>query len=354
MKSRKLVFAIAASALVVGVVVLLKLHLTSSSSGDSGKSNVVTVMVSKVERRFVTRQLSVTGALEGIHETDIISEASGKIVKINAEIDNYIPADSCIAVIENEIQEISVEAAQANSDKANADVKRVKSLFSQNAVSETQMENAVVASKAALAQLKLANKNYDNTFLRTPIHGRLAQKFVVIGQMISPGSKIATIVDDSRMKLKVGIPENQLFMVHQGSDVLVTTDAVPGGRFNGKVKTIALKADPQTRTFQGEIELPNDVKRLLRSGMFASAEITTQNNESSPVIPAAGLVEGIGGGSSVFVVRDAVSHLKSVTVGERNDSTVEILGGLELGDLVVTFGQQNLQEGTKVKYIEAN
>lgn len=156
------------------------------------------------------------------------------------------------------------------------------------------------------------------------------------------------------MKLKVGIPEDQLFMVHQGSEAFVTTDAVPGARFNGKVKTIALKADPQTRTFQAEIELPNDAKRSLRSGMFATAEIAAQNNEARLVVPSSGIIEGIGGGSAVFVIRDSIAHLMAVTVGERTDSTVEILNGINPGSLVVSFGQQNLQEGTKVKYIKAN
>jgi len=309
----------------------------------------MSVTVSKAAHGSIANRISATGTLEGAYETDIISETNGKITKLNAEVEEYVQANSSIAEVENDLQEIALESAQVNSDKADADLKRVKNLFSQNAVSETQLENVEVGAKAAMAQLKLAKKNYDNTFLKTPISGRLAQKFVVVGQMITPGTKVATIVDDSRMKLKVGIPENFVSLVKKGSEVQVKADAVPNRTFAGKIKTIALKADPQTRTFQAEIELPNDHGRSLRSGMFAKALITSVDSKSI-VVPVSALIEGSGTAFSVYVVKDSIVALKQVGVGERNDSVAEIISGLNVGDLVVNFGQQNIKDGTKVRY----
>lgn len=349
MKHRKLVWIITSLILFVGAIVILRLHSRVSTDENAGASTI-TVTVSKVKQGSVSNRIGVTGTLEGVHEADIISETSGKITKINAEIEAYMPVNSSIAEVENDLQEIAVEAANVNSDKAAADLKRIKNLFSQNAVSETQLENAEVGAKAALSQLKLAQKNYDNTFLETPIPGRLAQKFVVIGQMITPGTKVATVVDDSRMKLKVGIPENHVSFVKPGSDVQVTSDAVPDQIFSGKIKTVALKADPQTRTFQAEIELPNDHDRSLKSGMFAKAEVTTLADAGSLVIPVAALIEASGDTPGVFVVKDSVVSLKHVTLGARDDSLAEIVSGLNPGDLVVNFGQQNIKDGSRVRY----
>ncbi|HUI30960.1 MAG TPA: efflux RND transporter periplasmic adaptor subunit [Candidatus Acidoferrales bacterium] len=350
MKSRRSILVVVISVLLIGTIIVLRLRSHAMVDGDAGSSTIA-VTVSKAEPGSVTNKINVTGALEGVHETDIISETSGKITKINAEIEAYVSVNSSVAEVENDLQEIAVEAAHINSDKAAADLKRVRNLFTQNAVSETQFENAEVGAKAALAQLKLAQKNYDNTFLRTPIAGRLAQKFVVVGQMITPGTKVATVVDDSRMKLKVGIPENYVSFVKPGSDVQVTSDAVPNLIFSGTIKTIALKADPQTRTFQAEIELLNDRNRSLKSGMFAKAEIATSDGGvASLVIPAVAIIESNGNSPAVFAVKDSVASLKHVTLGRRNDSVVEVLSGLTCEDLVVSFGQQNLKDGTKVKY----
>jgi len=354
MKKKKLAWAITLPIVVIGAIVILRLHSHSSNAGNSAEPAAVSVTVSRVRRGSIVNRISVNGTLEGIHEADIISETSGKITKINAEVAEYVRVNSSIAEVENDLQEIAVEAAHVNNDKAAEDLKRVRNLFSQNAVSQTQLENAEVGAKAAMSQLKLAQKNYDNTFLRTPIAGRLAQKFVAIGQMVVPGTKIATVVDDSRMKLKVGIPEDYVSAVKPGSDVQVTSDAVPTGIFSGKVKTIALKADAQTRTFQAEIELFNDHDRSLKSGMFAKAKINTLPDAGSTVIPVTALVEDGAIATGVFIVEDSVVSLKHVTLGARDDSQAEIVSGLNPGDLVVSFGQQNLKDGTRIRYTMDN
>lgn len=350
MKSKRLMLIFVASILFIGAVVILRLRSQSSAGGDAAKSSIMSVTVSRVEHGSVSRSLDMTGTLEGIHEADIISETSGKITKINTEVKEYVRVNSSIAEVENDLQEIALESARVNSMKADADLKRVKELFSQNAVSETQLENAEVGAKAGLAQLKLAQRNYDYTFLRTPIAGRLAEKFVVIGQMVVPGTKIATVVDDSRMKLKVGIPENFVSYVSIGRKVKIKSDAVPNREFSGNVETIALKADLQTRTFQAEIELPNDRDLSLRSGMFAKAELTALGDSGSLVVPVAALIEGGANSPSVFVVKDSLVSLKHVSVGAKNDSLIEVVSGLNPGDLVVDFGQQNIRDGARVRY----
>lgn len=368
MKSKKLVIATLISVLFLGAAVILRLHSQTMANNDVSSARPIAVSVARVGYGTITSQIRATGSLEGVHETDIISETSGKVVKIDAEVDSYLPSNGAIAEAENSLQEISLEqaqaqvaAAQANSDKAELDLKRIKNLYSQSAVSESQMENAELAAKAALAQLrgaqaarKLAQKNFDDTALRTPIAGRLAQKFVTIGQMITPGTKVATVVDDSRMKLKVGIPEEDISLVKPGDAVHITTDAVPNQVFTGKVKTVALKADPTTRTFQVEIEFPNDHDRSLKSGMFARAEITTSINDSSIVVPSGALVETIGSGPTVFIANDSIATQKSVKIGTRTDSLVHIVSGVSIGDLVVTFGQQNIKDGSKVRPMLGN
>ena len=364
MKSKKFIFVAIILILFLGAVVILRLHSQTIADKKVNTEKPIAVDAARVGYATMTSQIKVTGALEGIHETDIISETSGKVVKIDAEVDSYLPVNAPIARVENDMQEILLEqahaqvaAARANSDKADLDLKRIKNLYPQHAVSESQLENAELGAKASLAQLrgaqaaeKLAQKNFDDTVLRTPIAGRLAQKFVTIGQMVTPGMKVATVVDDSRMKLKVGVPEENISSVKRGDKVHVTTDAVPNRVFTGKVKNIVLKADPLTRTFQVEIELTNDRSRSLKSGMFARAEITTSVNDSALVIPSGALIESNGSGYSVFVVKDSIATRRPVQIGTRNDLFVNVLSGLAQGDLVVSFGQQNLKDGSKVRY----
>ncbi len=363
MKRRVVAYSIA-SIVFLGAIIMIRMRSQASTDKSAEGARPVTVSVVAAQYGTITGRIWATGALEGIHEAEIISETSGRIVRIDAEVDSRLPANGRIGQVENELQEISLDraraqtaAAVANSQKAAADLKRIKSLFDQNAVSESQLENAELAAKSALAQLrgaqaaeKLAQKQFDDTILRTPIEGRLAQKFITVGKMITPGVKVATVVDDSRMKLVAGIPEESVSSVRTGDKVEVTSDAVPGEAYNGVVKSVALKADPMTRTFQVEIEFPNDRARSMKSGMFARAVITTYVSDSLLLIPSVALIESGTSGYGVFVVKGARAVRREITIGARNDSLVAVMSGLVPGDTVVTFGQLNLRNGTIVRY----
>ena len=359
---KKTSLVILLSVLFIGAIVVLRLESQKQEGRTTGESKPMTVGVSRVCYGSISAPLRVTGTLEGAHEADVISETNGKIVKLDAEVDCRLPRDGTIATVENDLQEISLEqaraqvvAAQASSEKADLDLKRVVSLHEQDAVSEAQLENAQLAAKAALAQYKgaeaaerLAKKSYDDTFLKTPIAGRLAQRFVTLGLMVSPGMKVATVVDDAKMKLKVGVPEEEVSLIEVGNRVKIDVDAVPGKEFDGRLTSVSLKADPMTRTFQVEIEMVNDEARSLKSGMFARADIKRELEKESLVVPSNAVIES--NGASVFVVKDSIATLRHVVLGLRNDSLVHIASGLIAGELVVSFGQQNLRSGTRVSY----
>ncbi len=368
MKSKRIVVISALTACLLGVMIVLRLQSRAATDGKAESQKIVAVTVTTVGHGAMTSQIRATGAIEGAHEADVISETSGKVVSITAEVDSYLPAGGRIAQVESELQGISLDqaraqtaAAQAGSDKSELDLRRIKSLYTQNAVSESQLENAELAAKAALAQFrsaqaaeKLAQKQFDDTALRTPIAGRLAQKFITVGKMVTPGMKVATVVDDSRLKLDVGVPEEDVSSIRQGDNVEITSDAVPGTAFHGEVKSVGLKADQMTRTFQVEIEFQNDKLRSMKSGMFARAVITTSVRDDALVIPADAVIESNGSGYSVFIVRDSHASRRQITVGARTDSLVAITSGLAPGDTVVTFGQQNLRDGAPVQYRISN
>ncbi len=363
MKTKKiLVAAIFALSIIVAMIIF---RLGSQTLSGEHKIEVegIAVSVARAGYGAIESSIAATGTLEGIHEAEVISETSGKVVEVHVDVDAYLPAGGRIAAVENELQKIALDqakaqtdAARANSEKTAADLRRVQRLFLEKAVSESGKENAELAAKAALAQLrgaeaaeKLAQKHYDDTFLRTPIAGRLAQKFITIGKMLSPGVMVATVVDDSKMKLDVGIPEEYVSSVKKGDSVTVTSGAVPGIVYHGKVKSVALKADPLTRTFLVEVEFPNDARRSVKSGMFASAVITTSAGDGVLIVPSSALSEGTRGDVSVYIVEQSRAVKRKVTVGVRGDSLVAVTKGILPGDSVITFGHQNLKDGSTVR-----
>ncbi len=368
MKTKKALTVSILSALLLGAVIIMKVNSHSKSVESAKAHETISVAIAPVVRSTLVDRIAVTGTVEGINEADIISETSGRVVSIAAGVDDYLTAGGAIAQVENDLQLISLEQAQAqtaaasaNSGKAQIDLKRIRNLYAQNAVSESQLENAELASKAALAQLrgaqaaeKLAQKHFDDTTLRTPIAGRVARSFVTVGKMITPGMKVATVVNNRKLKLDGGVTERDVSRIKKGDIAEITSDAVHGAVFHGKVVSVALKADAVTRTFEVEIEFPNDSARSMKSGMFARAAITASIEKDSFVVPASAIIENERGECSVFLVRNGRAAAREVAVGTRTDSLIVIVSGVVPGDTVITLGRQGLVNGSKVSYRSLN
>lgn len=364
MKSKTVLGLSALLAFLLLAVIMFRVGSHTGPAVEKAIDSPVAVAVAGVEYGTLVNKISSTGEVEGIYEADVISETSGKVVRVAAEVDDPLYAGGLIAGVESGLQKISLEqaraqteAARAGSDKARLDLKRITSLYAQKAVSEIQMENARLGCKSALAQLraaqaaeKLAQKHFDDTSLRAPIAGRLARRYVTIGKMVVPGMKVATVVDDERLKLSVGISEEDVASVRKGNPVEITADAVRGIVFHGVVKSVALKADPVTRSFEVEIEFPNEGNRSMKSGMFARAVISTEAMEKSLVVPAGSVIEEGGAGYVVYVVKNRTAAKRSVVVGSRTDSLVAITAGLFPGDTVITLARQGLRDGAKIIY----
>jgi membrane fusion protein (multidrug efflux system) len=183
--------------------------------------------------------------------------------------------------------------------------------------------------------------------VKAPFAGVVAMRYVNQGELLAPGMKVATLVDDSKMKLKIGIGELDVPLVKIGDRVKVTVDAVSGKEFEGRISTISSKAD-MARTYTVEVEIPNSDKSL-KSGMFARAEIDREAARNVPTVPATAIIYN-GTRQQVYTI-DAqnIAHLKGIKLGTTTPDRAEIVEGLNQGENVVTFGQPQLKDGAHVK-----
>lgn len=320
----------------------------------------VTVKTAQVELASMAASLKVSGSLEGIREAVVSSETQGRIVSQALHIGSRVGQGAAIVRVDAELKNIAVLqaaaqrlAAEAAFEKAELDHERNVQLFSQNAITKNQLELSALGVKSAQAQLKgaqtsesLAKRQLSDASVKSPFSGLVSQRFVNQGETVSPGTRIATIVDDSKMKLKVNIGEMEIGYLKMGDRVNVTVDALPGQKFAGRVAAISGKAD-MARTFSTEIEIENPGKAL-KSGMFARAEILREAAREVAAVPADALITN-GASTQVFVVKNGVAHLTAVKAGTSTPQRVEILEGVAAGDEVVTFGQSQLKDGSKVR-----
>jgi multidrug efflux system membrane fusion protein len=306
----------------------------------------------------MTLSFKATGTLEGIREATVMSETQGRIVSVPATNGRRVGTGASLAIVESELKAIALKqaeaarlTAEASKEKAELDLKRTKELFTQNASTKSQLEMAELGVKSAEAQLKaaesgesLARKQLSDASVRAPFAGIVAMKYINQGELLAPGVRVATLVDDSKMKMKINIGELDVPLVSVGDRVSIRIDALAKD-FEGKISTISSKAD-MARTYMLEVEMPNP-NHELKSGMFARAEIKRDAAREVPTVPAEAIITS-GQRSQVFVAEGNVARLKAVKLGSSDRSKVEITDGVKAGDKVITFGQNQLKDGTKI------
>ncbi len=334
----------------------------SKSGADAPQKTVevFSVKTTTVQVAPMAATFKATGTLEGIREANVNSETQGRILRVVANNGSRIGQGSTLVVVDNELKAIALQQAQAQRltaeaslEKAKIDLGRTQELQKSSAVTKSQLELADLQVKSAEAMLKaaqsgesLARRQLADATVKAPISGVVAMRYVNQGELLSQNTKVATIVDDSKMKLRINIGELDVPLVKIGDKVNVTVDAQGGKQIEGRIATISSKAD-MARAYIVEVEIPNN-DRSLKSGMFARAEIQREAAHEVPTVPSAALIVN-GERTQVYVNDNGIARLKAVKIGASTPERAEITEGLNAGDVVVIFGQSQLVDGSKLK-----
>jgi RND family efflux transporter MFP subunit len=166
-----------------------------------------------------------------------------------------------------------------------------------------------------------------------------------------PATALYEIVNVSKLKLNVTVNESQVANLKVGTPINVVTNVYPDKTFNGKITFIAAKADASLN-FPIEIEISNNANNDLKAGMYGTAKFESKQQTQKIMIAPRSAFVGSVSGNQVFVNENGIAVLKKVTAGRIIGDKVEILDGLKDGDVVITTGQINLTNGSKIEIIK--
>jgi RND family efflux transporter MFP subunit len=231
------------------------------------------------------------------------------------------------------------------------DLDAADTLYRAGVLSERDFTQARVVRDAAKADLAQARDAVNNATVRSPIRGEISQKHVSAGEVVQPGAKLFTVVNNDVLELAAQVGADQIGRVRVGQPVRMTLDAYPGRTINGSVARIEPVADAATRRVGVYIRVPNQDHGIV-AGLFATGTILTSADVSTPVIavPAAA-VRADSGATSVFaVVGDRVER-RAIVVGSRDDAAglLEVRSGLTAGDRVIVAPGSGVVPGTVIK-----
>ena len=358
----------------------------------------VAVHTAAVESRSIDRFLRVTGSLMADEQADVSAETAGRVVATPVERGTRVASGALLLRIsateaDAQLREAEANAAQIEArlglsagqpfdvarvpevmnakaalDLAEAEFSRIKSLLDQKVVSQseydqrrTQVEaarqqyqaaqNAAQQSfrslQAARARVDLARKTASDTAVRAPFAGIVAERLSSVGDYVTRGQKVATVVRIDPLRVQLTVPEQYLAQVRTGQAVRLTVDAYPGETFAASVRFVspALKADQRALTI--EAIAPNHDGRL-KPGLFATALLQQPSPAAALLVPVSA-VETVAGTNRVYVIAGGKAQERIVTTGERVGDRIEITSGVRAGEIAATDPRGKLSDGSKIQ-----
>jgi membrane fusion protein (multidrug efflux system) len=240
------------------------------------------------------------------------------------------------------------EAQQARANLVLAKTKwdRAIDLAKSNFISGQAKDEAENNYKVAEASAQLAEAKLAKMDLRAPFSGIIGLRSVSMGDYVKEGADLVNLESIDPLKVDFRVPEIYMRQVKVGQPLQVQLDALPGRTFEGKVFAVNPLIDAAGRSVVIRAMVRNP-DTSLRPGMFARVRLITRDAQDALVLPEEALVPQ-GDQQFVYRILDGKAVRTKVDVGQRRDSKVEILNGVDKDDMVVTAGQLKLRDGAPV------
>ncbi|MFD2908793.1 efflux RND transporter periplasmic adaptor subunit [Flavobacterium ardleyense] len=354
----KKIIYIGLAVLLVGAAVFTLINNKKENAAATAivaqENSTVAVRVASVATGPIEDNFIANGNFAPAQELNFAAERSGKVVSILVKEGDAVAKGQTLAVIRGDVVNVEAQTANANYQNTLNDYNRFESAFSTGGVTKQQLDQARINMVNAKARLTQANINVGDTRVKAPFSGIINKKYIEVGTMLSamPPTQMFEIVNLSSLKLKVAVSESQIAQLKVGSSVKVKASVYPDKEFTGKVTFIAPKADASLN-FPIEVAITNNPNNDIKAGMYGSVLFGSNNEKQAELmtIPRNAFVGSVSS-NQVFVVENEIAILKKVTAGRVFGDKVEILGGLKNNDVVVTSGQINLSDNTKVSIVK--
>jgi membrane fusion protein (multidrug efflux system) len=315
-----------------------------------------TVSSATVKEEDWAPTLSAVGSLSAVQGAIIAAELGGVVSDIKFENGGVAKKGDVIMKLDASQEEALLRSSEAEAELARQDLERTRGLASEKVVSKAELDAAESKFNRLNAVVDQMRSSIRKKTLVAPFDGQLGIRQVNVGQMINAGQQVVPLTSLDPLFADFALPQQYLGQLKPGLEVQVTTDALPGRVFGGKLTAINSMVDSSTRniTLQATLENPD---HALRPGMFAKAEVTLPEKHKTLVIPGSA-ISYAPFGDSVFVIdkqkddktgkESQVIRQQFVRVGEARGDFVAITQGLKAGEMVVSTGVFKLRNGLTV------
>jgi membrane fusion protein (multidrug efflux system) len=354
--SRRRVWLIAVAGLVVIFLILAGIKAgqigTMIKAGKAFAMPPEAVTAAKVEPSEWQASRSAPATLVAVRAVTVASEVPGTVRELGFDSGAYVRRGDVMLKLDTSTEEAQLAAAQADAELARATLHRARTLRASGTNTPADLDAAEARAKAAAAAAATLQATIAKKTIRAPFDGRVSIRQVELGQVLSPGTAIASLVSITPVYADFYLPQQALADLRPGMQTRLHTDVFPDSAWDGVISTINSEVDIATRNVRVRATFPNDDGRL-RPGMYGTIEVLSPDKRKVLVIPSTSVLYAPYG-DSVFTVEEKkeanqsalVAHQKFVRVGEHRGDLVAVTSGLQAGETVVTSGAFKLRNGS--------
>ena len=317
-----------------------------AGGGAGGGGAPIPVNGVKVEPVLFAEKIAANGTLRGEESVELQTEVNGKIVALNFSEGTPVKAGDVLVKIDDSTLVASLRRAEARRELARFREQRLAKLVDEGGVSKFDYDAARSELAVQEAECALIQADIRKTEIRAPFDGVVGLRFVSLGAYVNPTIRIATLQKVSNLKVDFSVPERYATRIKPGAPVSFKV-AGSSRVFTGEVYAVEPRIDVGTRTLLLRAKCDNPDLALI-PGIYADIEFSVSQAENALLVPAIAVISGLDE-RFVFVAKDGKAQRVLVTTGPRTSTQVQIIKGLNPGDVVLTTGVQQLRQGLAVK-----
>ena len=310
------------------------------------KAKEVTVAV--LEPKSFDHYVQTQGRIESENNIMVSSKSMGVIENVFVKEGQQVSKGQVIAQIDNSVIEHSLESMKSQLELAKTVFERQKNLWEQKIGTEVQYLQSKTNKESLEKQYASLMEQNEMTKIKAPISGTVDAVQVKVGENIAPGMPAARIVNNNDLKLVSNVSEAYVSNVKKGNKVIIHVPELKKD-IEGEVSFVGRSIDPLSRTFPIEVNLKSQPE--LRPNMTATVRVVFNTAENAMVVPV-NVIQTLNSEKVVYVAEKngegSVARKRVVTVDGVYNNMAQVQG-LKIGDQIITFGYQGLNDGEAIK-----
>ncbi len=321
-----------------------------------------------VQSSDAARVRTFSGVAQAGQSSRLCLQVSGRVLEVPIKVGDRVKKGQTIARVDPSDFELELQNARASATKmralernASANYARTLALYeNQNAsiqdleADETEYQSARAASSSARQQVRLLQRQLEYTRLKAPASGTIAAIAIEANENVASGEEVAILLVGNEIEVNVSVPASDIRDIREGDVARVRFSALGGRELGGVVTEVGVSTVSGRTTFPVTVRL-TEGQDVVRSGMAAAVTFSFARREGTPdySLPITAVGEDLEG-RFVFVVERSEGnlgtvHRRPVRVGKLTSEGVEIVEGVQSGELIVTAGLSYLSEGLEVR-----